>query len=404
MPRKKKEEDTPFDEFTKSIQKLPLSYQRRIVAPLEKIVKQDEAKQAHEYLESISNGPRLVTHIDEDGLVSAIMMVAANPKKYAEIVYTDYRPLNAGSFTFLLTDDVVDLPQPRNPILDEKGEPVKNKDGVVFEEVVTNFWADHHETGKRGEYAGEHLYDPKSRSCSSLLYKHFMKKEPSFKRFKELVEGTDIVDSASYRTAEAPYDMGNPGVLLRLFLTNAKGQKGTSPGFREKLIREAADEDNDWKEAVYSPVVKAIAQDALAQFEIYRQYIKPFITSEHGVTIKMEEKVRARGLGIKDRYYAHTAYPENMFVLDVWSNIGGRTYSIAMSENMLHKDKEGNHPSKLILGEELGAIVEKVIGDTNAGGHKGIGVCTTIPASKKDEVVKACKELLYEETKRLGAY
>ncbi|MBN2053118.1 hypothetical protein JW756_06455 [Candidatus Woesearchaeota archaeon] len=413
MPRKKASK-SPAKEILNSISKLPLSYQRKIIAPLEKILKEpktkikQEADVLHKHLLEISQGPRLVTHIDEDGLVSAVIMCAVNQGKYAEIVYTDYKALNEGSFTFLLTDDVVDLPQPRNPKLDKKGELIKKDDTIIITEITTNFWADHHETGSRGNYAGEHLFDPSSPSCASLLYKHFIKKMPSLIRFKELVEATDMVDSARYRKPSDPYNINNPAVLLRLMLTNTKRQKDTSLRFKEKLIKEAADKKNDsWekvRQAIYNPIVVAIANEALAEFEIYRKYIKPFIKSEHGVTIKIEEDKRQSGLGIKDRYYPQTLYPENIFLLDCWKNFIGPAYSIGISENPLARDENGQSKSQLIMGEELQKIVQRITGTTGAGGHKGIGMFQNLPADKRDEVIDACKELLFKETKRLGYY
>jgi len=413
MAKKAEVSATTAKAFIKSIDKLPLSQQRKIIAPLEQLLKTPKTKAIkdialiHEYSQNISNGPRLVTHIDEDGLVSAVIMCAVNPDKYVEIIYTEYNAINDGKFTFLPSDDVVDLPQPRNPKLDKEGNPLRNDSGVIFEEIVTNFWADHHETGDRGEYPGDHVYDPKSPSCASLLYNHFLQKEPTLKRFKELIDATDMVDSASYKTPDDPYNLDNPAVLLRLMLTNSRRQKDLSPGFRERLIREIADKKNDsWekvRKALYNPVVVAIAKDALAEFEIYREYIRPFIKSEHGVTTKIEDEKRPFNLGIKDRFYPQKLYPDNLFLLECWKNLDS-SYSISISENPFSKDKQGKSLSQLLLGEELQKIVLKFTGSPDAGGHKGIGMYQKLQPDKRDAVISACKELLFEETKRLGRY
>lgn len=344
---------------------------------------------------------RLVTHIDTDGIVSAVIMSAVNLNKYKDVSYTDYSVINKGGFIFVATDDVVDLPQPRNPMFDDIGDLVRNESGIVFEDIVTNFWADHHETGKRGSYNGNYVFDAKSKSCASLLYRHFLPSVPSLERFHDLIAGTDVVDSAGYLTPEAPYDTKNPAVVLRLMLTS-RSLKKTEEGFRERLIQQCADPKQDWHDAIYLPVVIAMADESIAEYGKYRQYIKPQITCEHGVVIKAEEEKRPYGNGIKDRYYPFMLYPDSLFLLDVARNYVGSGYLVSMSENMFVKYKSGNHPSQLLLGESMRKIVKTILGTTDAGGHKGIGVCSSAPADKKDEVVNACKELLFGEATRLG--
>ena len=387
-----------------SMRKLPWSRQRKILGSVLEMLEQGEpenAQQIEKYLHKISKGPRLVTHIDADGVVSAIMMCAANHKKYKEILYSDYSILNKGNFMFLETDDVVDLPQPRNPVLDADGNPMKKDLEIIFKDLNVNFWADHHETGKRGAYKGRHLFDPNSPSCASLLYRHFLPEIPGMERFKELVDGTDIVDAAMYATPEAPYDLKNPAVVLRLMLIS-KAQRKTKHDFRAELIQQAADPENNWKDIIYQPLVKAMADESLAEFEKYRAYIKPFIKSQNRVTIRIQRENRPKGTGLKDRYYPNTLFPDNLFLIDAWKNFIGNEYSVGISENIMAKDKKGNHPSQLSLGEELHDIVKRTTGLTVAGGHKSIGMCSTVPPDKVDDVVEACKDLLFSETKRLG--
>ncbi|MBU4501139.1 MAG: hypothetical protein KKA79_00990 [Nanoarchaeota archaeon] len=388
--------------FKKTISKYPLSHQRKILSSLDDMVKKTYKTDIQKDLEKISSGPRLVTHIDTDGIVSAVMMCYVNPKKYKEIIFSDYKPINAGKLILLETDDVVDLPQPRNPIYN-KGEPAKHEGKVIFEDARVNFWADHHETGLfEGGYLGNHIYDASSPSCASLLYNHLLPDFPRIKRFQKLVEGTDIVDAARYTTPEAPYDMKNHAVVLRLMLI-ARSQRKLKLGFREELIRDCADHKKKWQDVINQPIVNALAKESITEMKKYREYITPMITNEHGVIMKVEEKRRPKGNGLKDRYYPNTLYPESLFFFDVQPAYGAKDcYMITMTENNLAKDKKGNHPSEIILGEEMKTIIKELTDSEDAGGHKGIGICTAVPKDNKDDVIKICKELLFKETKRLG--
>jgi len=391
-------------EFIASIKKFPLSYQRKIIAPVEKMLKkkttQKDLKEVRDYVKNLNKGPRLVTHIDVDGLVSAVMMCAINQKKYSEILYTDYSAINAAKFKFLETDDVVDLPQPRNPVI-KRGKPVKEGEDFLFEDIVVNFWSDHHETGKRSEYKGDHVYDSRSPSCASLIYRHFLSEKPELGRFERLINGTDIVDSANYRTPEAPYDMDNPGTVLRLMMIS-RSQRQVKPGFREDLIRNCADPKQNWEDLIYHPLVEGLAKEALMDFKKYRKYIKPLIENKDGIILKVEKEKRPKGNGLKDRYYPLALHPNSPFLIDSFKAYGFKGYFISISENMLMKDENGNHPSQLNLGECMNEIIKDIVGSPDAGGHKGIGAYGALPAEHLDEVVEACKEVLSKEAKRIG--
>jgi hypothetical protein len=375
-------------EFISRLRYFPSSIKNRILTPLVEVIEENPQglKEIVEYYKGIQ-GPRLVTHIDTDGLVSAIMMYAINPRKYAEINYTDYSQINSGKFIFLATDDVVDLPQPGNLI------------NGRLEEIKVNFWADHHETGLRGNYKGRYFFDASSNSCASLLYKKFLQENPDLKRFEKLIKETDIVDAALYTDLQEPYNLKNLAVKIRLMLTSPLRRK-VAMGFTDSIIIDCANPKNDYKEVLNQPIFNALANETLAMYELYRKYIRKKISLKERVVIKFEDE-REKGTGIKDRYYPFVLFPESLFLLDVTKKPFGSDYMISMSENPFIK--RGCHPSQLVLGESMREIAVRYgINAKDAGGHKGIGTCSKLPKTSLDAMLKDCQKLLSNEVKRIG--
>ena len=72
------------------------------------------------------------------------------------------------------------------------------------------------------------------------------------------------------------------------------------------------------------------------------------------------------------------------------------------SNNFLVKDRNGKHPSGLVLGEVIRDIAAKLKAPdpTKGGGHKGIGIYTEITSEQMTDYLNEAKRIVDGEVKQ----
>ncbi len=330
----------------------------------------------------------LYTHSDLDGIVSGALMLNLMEsewhRRYDEVRITDYWDIDEpdnicywkknsiNRENLSRNDTVLDLPQPGRRIL---------------------FWADHHEDNEHPNGSAKYkLYDPKAPSCAGLIFRHYAGLYPKLQElYGDLVEITDRVDSANYRSIDEYDDLSIPGIRLDLSLDGTKKRLrrlGVKEVERKTEIKRSylpslvrgIGRTCDWKGLTEHPDVVDRARWVKNQQIAYEEAAKKLRVRHGPVIIERIDQRKKRLPGMFSKYSAFRQFPDTEVMVGFYLR---RSYSrhIKYSISIVAKKNTfiENHNTV-----NLGQFMKD--NTANGGGHSGIGVASFDVVQESDAV------------------
>lgn len=290
----------------------------------------------------------IYTHNDLDGIVSAIVLIRANP----ELASQDIRvilptQITDEEFDFGPEDYVLDLPLPRSKI---------------------KFWADHHKTNEdaANRCKNDFVFNAKAKSCAGLLYKYFLKENKEIRSLEELVLGADKIDAADLSLEE----IVEPGIFGKLSITLRGESQKEDNQFMIRLIRMAV-KHSDWRiifeDAEYKRRIEKKMKDLLE----YRENIKAFEKVEDGVIAE-------------DRFWLQAKYPKAIAQVTLLDDSNSGMWKIGISQNIFNKENKVN----------IGRLLQDM---ASGGGHPFVGGGKVSSDESGEEIIKKIIKIIKEQ-------
>lgn len=287
---------------------------------------------------------RIVTHTDFDGIISALLL--REVFKVQDIVFTEPSNIQKGHFKDFKSDIVCDLPK------------------------AGGMWFDHH-PGQTIDAPRKCFYDPKAKSCARIIYEKFKDKLAGF---RELVDETDKIDSASFTKEEYL----NPNACGRISITLRSADRERDDNYRVFILNMLS----------FQPP-EAVARQSMVQ-KRYFDKIDEWKKGDELVAkqIELDNDVAVVDLVAREEdapawriHKVYLDYPEVKYVITAHRlKISGDVKMSCGTNIFQDNDSYPTH---------IGEIMKEFGG----GGHKGIGGCT-VKAQDYQEIINKIKEKL----------
>jgi hypothetical protein len=245
-----------------------------------------------------------------------------------------------------------------------------------------DFWADHHQTSILTAAAKEDfqrrksksclLFDPRARSCASLVFRHLHRFLTHKPYLKEMAEWAEKIDSATYSSVEEAILGDAPA--LRIARTLA-GEDETGPEYAKFLLRQMRDHDLSYVAALNE--VKSREDRVRRGILKGLKRVKARLTLERGDVAVFD--ARPRGDQVISRYAAYYFEPKARYSIAVVRSPEG--IRITAMRN----------PWKSFRSIPLGRAFAKFGG----GGHERVGA-VQLSADRRNRVHDVVKSLLSE--------
>lgn len=294
---------------------------------------------------------RIITRGDFDGLVSSVLIAIFEPIDGISFVHP--KDMQDGKVDVDRQDILLNLPY----------------------HPECGMWFDHHSSEKesaKAEFNGRFEVAP---SCARVVYKYYQE-EPDLKKYDELLDITDKIDSAQLTVS----DVENPEgwVLLSYTLDPRTG----FTDYRDYFLKLTG-----WirtlslDEIMGMDEVKERCQKVLEEQEAFAAALKKHSRADGNVTITDVRGVKDLPRG--NRFLIYTLFPGQNISVRIFDGKKGEFSVIACGHNIFKRDSK----------TDIGALMKKYGG----GGHKGAGTCQTKP----DEADRVLGEIV-EQMKKDG--
>jgi hypothetical protein len=286
---------------------------------------------------------RILTRGDLDGLTSSVLLSMA--EKITEIRFAHPKDVQDGKVPCTEEDIVVNLPFVPG----------------------CGLWFDHHVSE---ETKAEHLGNFRGRfevapSAARVVFNYY--KKPEFDRFKELLESTDALDSATL----APEDVQNPQRWILLGYT-LDPRTGLGPEFQKyfRWLVEYVKEVPIEKILQHPEVAKRVKRVRDEQ-QGYAKFLSSHCKLDGTVVITDLRGVKNVPVG--NRFLVYSLFPSSNVEMRILSGHQGQTV-IAAGHSIFNRTCPVN--------------IGKLCAEYGGGGHKGAGTCQ-LAAEGAEEGVKA---------------
>lgn len=288
---------------------------------------------------------KLYTHTDMDGVVSAMLL--SEIFDITIIEFTEPALIQKEIVCPSESDIVADLPR-----------------GASLN------WYDHHPL-QEDFVMNIGKYDPDAKSCARVIFEMYKDK---LKRFENLVNITDRIDSAEY-TKE---DITNPGPMNKLAIAIRSGDMVSDNEFRKHLIVMLAIHTPE--QLMEDHLIKKRVEDKLALWKEQQTEAEKNLVIENNVAV-IDVVSYGDKYPIYQLFNLYVKHPEIMFVITARTD---KNNSVKLSAgcNIFRKDEFNGH---------IGSIMRKYEG----GGHKGIGGCN-VPLNSYKSAINAIKKRLIQ--------
>lgn len=245
-----------------------------------------------------------------------------------------------------------------------------------------DFWADHHQTSvltataeadfDRRKGKSSLFFDPRARSCASLLYRHLRRSLIDKPQFKEMVVWAEKIDAAAYSSVDEAILGEAPALQISRTLSV---EDENWQDYVRFLLRELRDHDLAYVANLKE--VKSRAGQIRRRIENGLKRVKATLRLEPGDVVVFD--ARSNGKQVISRYAAYYFQPKARYSIAViYSPEGVRITAM-------------RNPWKNFKSIPLGRTFAKFGG----GGHQRVGG-VQLPANHRDRVRDVVKALLLE--------
>lgn len=251
------------------------------------------------------------------------------------------------------------------------------------------FWADHHETTfldprSKASYQqrkdkSRALYDNRSPSCATLLYRHFRKSFSARPHFKELVKWAQKIDSAAYSSVEEAILGDAPALQINRSLL---AEDLDRPGYARFLITQLREHDLTYVASLKE--VQLREKKVRRSLERGLKKAKAESRLEAGDIVVLDARKNSRQL--VSRYAPYFFQPNARYSIGIV-----RTPDLIGITAM-------RNPWRKFRSVSLGRALEKFGG----GGHQRVGA-VRLPASHRKQADAVVESLLAKMRKDRGA-
>lgn len=244
------------------------------------------------------------------------------------------------------------------------------------------FWADHHQTSilttaakedfQRRKSKSSLLFDPRARSCASLIFRHLRRFLTHKPYLKEMAEWAEKIDSAAYSSVKEAILGDAPALRIARTLS---GEDETGPEYAKFLLRELRDHDLSYVAALDE--VRSREDRVRRSILNGLESVKARLRLEAGDVAVFD--ARQRGDQVISRYAPYYFEPKARYSIAVVRSPGG--IRITAMRN----------PWRRFRSIPLGRALAKFGG----GGHERVGA-VQLPADHRERVRDVVKSLLSE--------
>lgn len=277
---------------------------------------------------------RICTRGDLDGMTSSVLLTIA--EDIESIRFAHPKDVQDGYVTVTEQDILVNLPYAEG----------------------CGMWFDHHYSEKRksvelGEFKGRFAIAP---SCARVIYNYYQ--HPAFEGYRELLDITDKIDSASLTREE----VADPEGLVLLGYT-LDPRAGFGNDFQDYFCW-LVDMVREWplEEVLNFPEVKKRCQRFLDEQESFQNWLKQNCRLEDNVIIT--DMREATDIPVGNRFLVYTLFPEANVEVRI---VRGLKENIALIVG------------RSIFNKTCGENIGQMLSHYGGGGHEGAGTCQALP-------------------------
>ncbi|MBW1679505.1 MAG: exopolyphosphatase [Deltaproteobacteria bacterium] len=287
---------------------------------------------------------RLITRADFDGIVCGVLVTAQ--ESINRFLFVEPKSMQDGEIEVNSEDIIANLPHHPKCCL----------------------WFDHHITNQvTRPFRGNFRIAP---SAARVVFEYYHR--GSLKKFEELVDETDRIDSGNLNISDILYPEG----YVLLSFTIDPGNKKDEPYWIEliHLLR-----NQTFSSVMENPELKERCQQALDDFKVYRNLLSKNSRQEDNVVITDFRGVSFKGKA--NRFLVYPLFPEANVSVKVFKDTQriGRT-GISVGKNIFDKTSSVN--------------VGELLSHYGGGGHQGAGSCRVPDGEVEgalDEIIKCLK-------------
>ncbi len=278
---------------------------------------------------------RIVTRSDFDGVVCAVLLFEALEKDHdlnPVIFWTEPGEVQAGTADIKKGDILANLPW--------------HKD--------CSLWFDHHISNKPDQ-AFEGAFDV-APSAAGVIYKYYKQQGKLDRRFDDLVENADMIDSADLNMDQVMTPEKYPWVILSMTLKNRNYEDIPYWNHLVSLLRSKSVDD-----ILKDPEVAARRQEAIDENTNFIHHLKDH-TKLHG-KVSVTDFSSFEVVPVGNRFLIYSLFPETV-----------------ASMKIRYKDKEKTKillsVGRSIFNQGCRVNIGELLSRYGGGGHAGAGGCT----------------------------
>ena len=298
--------------------------------------------------------------------------------KDIEIIQLQPRDVQGKDFKFTKNDIVVDLPQPRVPVL---------------------FWCDHHITSQPTTPLPDTYHWKRAPSCAGVLldiaWEQGVTKTKALEEFRD---ASDIMDDAAYtkemiKECFYPFKATTPSILQQMHLISAmfhtRDPNLNQEVFRTLLNLNLEETPLECKE-LWTLRPEMYYTSLMEGYKQWRELVSTYVTYNEDVRCVVQDDRKITSTkGVYDRFYVYLKFPKAKYGINV-RVADEKEAKMGIGCNIFHKEW-----CMVNIGE-LCAEVGKKFGEGSGGGHPTVGG-TTISPKNVDKAIEFVLERLNEE-------
>ena len=292
---------------------------------------------------------RIVTRPDFDGIVCAVLLKEALEKDL-EIAWMEPNDIQSGRAKIKAGDILANLPC----------------------HPEASFWFDHH-VSNTPEHPVPGAFDI-APSAAGVVYHYYQAQGKLDNRFDDLVENTDIIDSADLTMDQVNAPENYPYVLLSMTIKNNEFKDIAYWNHLVELLR-----THPMEKVMQAPEVQSRCKEVIRDNQAFGQFLRDHTRIEDRISITDFRDLDPVPSG--NRFLTYSLFPETMASVKI-RYLGPDKTKVLLSVG------------KSIFKKESRVNIGRLLAGYGGGGHDGAGGCTLDrPGAQAqiDEIIEVMK-------------